>query len=395
MLLQRPHLLQQLDRDASRSLALLCGFEGLARSLLVGLMPIIALESLGSKEAVTYAYLVGGWMALMVTLNVGRFERWMPRRWVVTGAFMSLVGATLLFTFVRGPLLAVAIGMVAIAAGTFSVCLSLFIMDYVEKRDFVRNESRRMVTNGLAWTIGPVLAIWLFENSGEKVPFLLAGVLALAALGFFWILRLGPNPVLTTPRTKAPSPLQSIPRFFGQRYLRIAYAITVVRGTFWVSFFVYVPIYVLESGLGSVWVGAMISTAAAMLMLGPLVERAAERFSVRRVITVGFGVIGLGLTVLGFIGDPRPVGLAAWLFAATGACALDILGNIPFMRTVKPRERIPMTTVFSTWREVGSLAAPGLVALVLLVAPFWAYFLLLAALCFATAVLASFLPARI
>jgi hypothetical protein len=65
------------------------------------------------------------------------------------------------------------------------------------------------------------------------------------------------------------------------------------------------------------------------------------------------------------------------------------------MRTVKPRERIPMTTVFSTWREVGSLAAPGLVALVLLVAPFWAYFLLLAALCFATAVLASFLPARI
>ena len=84
-----------------------------------------------------------------------------------------------------------------------------------------------------------------------------------------------------------------------------------------------------------------------------------------------------------------------WLFTVTGAVALDVLGNIPFMRTVKPRERIPMTTVFSTWREVSSLGAPMVAGLVLLVAPFRIYYLVVAVLCLVTAVYSRSLPRRI
>ena len=93
MLLQRPHLLKQLEEDASRSLAMLGGLEGLGRSIMVGLMPLVDLEVLETKQAVTNAYLGGGCVALLVTLNVGRPESWMPRRWVVTGGFLSLVTA--------------------------------------------------------------------------------------------------------------------------------------------------------------------------------------------------------------------------------------------------------------------------------------------------------------
>lgn len=395
MLLQRPHLLQQLDRNASRSLALLGGFEGLGRSVVVGVMPLVALEALGSKQAVSVAYLAGGCLALLVTLNVGRLESWMPRRWVVTGGLGSLVAAATLFLLVDNGLLALGIGLVAVSAGVFSVCLALFIMEYIDKADLVRNESRRMVYNGLAWTVGPTLGLWLFTSVDERAPFAVAIVAALTTLGLFWVLRLGSNPVLVQPKNRAPSPLVNIPRYFGQRYLRIAYAITVVRGTFWVSFFVYVPIYVVEAGLSRVWVGVMISTVSAMLVTSPLVERAAERFTARRVIVGGFLAIGVGLVGLAVIGEARTIGLPIWLAAATGAIALDVLGNIPFMRTVKPRERLAMTTVFSTWREVASLAAPGLVALVLLFAPFRAYYVVLAVLCFATAALSTLLPRRI
>ncbi len=395
MLLQRPHLLQQLDRNASRSLALLGGFEGLGRSIMVGIMPLVALDALGSKQAVSYAYLGGGCIALFVTLNVGRLESWMPRRWVVTLALASLVGAAVIFLAVDNALLSLGIGLVAVAAGMFSVCIALFIMEYIDKRDLVRNESRRMVYNGLAWTVGPSLGMWLFTSVDDRLPFVVAMVTALVTLGLFWTLRLGANPVLVQPRQKAPSPLANIPRYFGQRYLRIAYAVTVVRGTFWISFFVYVPLYVVEAGLSRVWVGVMISTVSAMLVFSPLVERAAERFSARRVIVAGFTVIGVGLVALAAIGEARTIGLPVWLAAATGAIALDVLGNIPFMRTVRPRERLAMTTVFSTWREVASLAAPGLAALVLLFAPFRAYYLVVAVLCFATAAAATLLPRRI
>ncbi len=395
MLLQRPHMLQQLDKDVGRSLAMLCGLEGLGRAIMVGLMPLVALEVLGSKQAVTNAYVGGGCLALFVTLNVGRLESWMPRRWVVTGGLLSLVVAANFFLFVDNWLLAIGIGLVAVAAGVFSVCLALFIMEYIDKRDFVRNESRRMFNNGLAWTVGPTLGLWLYTSVDERLPFIAAIGAALVSLGFFWVLRLGANPVLVKPRSRAPSPMRNIPRFFRQRYLRIAYAVTVVRGMFWVSFFVYAPIYVIEAGLSRFWIGIMISSVSALLVFSSVVERMAARYSARRVIILGFVIIGLGLTGLAAIGDARLLGLPVWMAAAIGATMLDVLGNIPFMRMVKPRERLPMTTVFSTWRELSSLVAPGLAALVMLVAPFWAYYLVVAALCFATAVWATFLPTRI
>jgi len=395
MLLQRPHMLQQLDKDVGRSLAMLCGLEGLGRAIMVGLMPLVALEVLGSKQAVTNAYVGGGCLALFVTLNVGRLESWMPRRWVVTGGLLSLVVAANFFLFVDNWLLAIGIGLVAVAAGVFSVCLALFIMEYIDKRDFVRNESRRMFNNGLAWTVGPTLGLWLYTSVDERLPFIVAIGAALVSLGFFWVLRLGANPVLVKSRSRAPSPMRNIPRFFRQRYLRIAYAVTVVRGMFWVSFFVYAPIYVIEAGLSRFWIGIMISSVSALLVFSSVVERMAARYSARRVIILGFVIIGLGLTGLAAIGDARLLGLPVWMAAAIGATMLDVLGNIPFMRMVKPRERLPMTTVFSTWRELSSLVAPGLAALVMLVAPFWAYYLVVAALCFATAVWATFLPTRI
>ena len=395
MLLQRPHMLQQLDKDVGRSLAMLCGLEGLGRAIMVGLMPLVALEVLGSKQAVTNAYVGGGCLALFVTLNVGRLESWIPRRWVVTGGLLSLVVAANFFLFVDNWLLAIGIGLVAVAAGVFSVCLALFIMEYIDKRDFVRNESRRMFNNGLAWTVGPTLGLWLYTSVDERLPFIVAIGAALVSLGFFWVLRLGANPVLVKSRSRAPSPMRNIPRFFRQRYLRIAYAVTVVRGMFWVSFFVYAPIYVIEAGLSRFWIGIMISSVSALLVFSPVVERMAARYSARRVIILGFVIIGLGLTGLAAIGDARLLGLPVWMAAAIGATMLDVLGNIPFMRMVKPRERLPMTTVFSTWRELSSLVAPGLAALVMLVAPFWAYYLVVAVLCFATAVWATFLPTRI
>ena len=68
MLLQRPHLLKQLEEDASRSLSMLGGLEGLGRSIMVGLMPLVDLvdlEVLETKQAVTNAYLGGGCLALL------------------------------------------------------------------------------------------------------------------------------------------------------------------------------------------------------------------------------------------------------------------------------------------------------------------------------------------
>ena len=70
--------------------------------------------------------------------------------------------------------------------------------------------------------------------------------------------------------------------------------------------------------------------------------------------------------------------------------ALDVLGDVPFMRAVRPRERTATTTVFSTWRE-----ASELVTLVLLVLPFHAPYAVLATMLVAVAAATGRLPRRL
>ena len=173
--------------------------------------------------------------------------------------------------------------------------------------------------------------------------------------------------------------LRIIPRYFAQPALRIAYLITLSRAIFWMTVFIYGPIYVVESGL-STWVaGVFLSLVSSLLIISPLIRRMASHFGTRLVIVCALWSTGIGMVMLYLLGEPQPIGLLFWMLAALGGAVVDVLGNIPFMRMVKPRERTEMTMIFSTWREGSQLLTPLLVSLVLLVAPFEGFYLLLAA----------------
>lgn len=392
----RPNaLLEVRDDAAGRPIALLSGLEGMARAMTVTVMPLVAISAFDDKAAVSNAYLVGSLVALTATLNVGWLEQHMARRWVVTLAMSGFVVANAVAAVSDGPVLALAIGLIASEAALFSVCLSMFTMEYIGRDEIRIAEARRMVFNGAGWSLGPLTAILLYTEVDERLPFVAAAIVGLVVLGYFWVLRLGSNPVLVTPRQKAPSALENIPRYFRQRYLRVAYAITLTRGTFWAGFFIYAPLYVLEAGLPAWTAGGIVTATAILLFASPFTLWLADRTSTRTVIVGGFVILAAALSVLGVIGRASRLGVVFWIAAAYGATWLDVLGNVPFMRTVKPRERLAMTTVFSSWRETSSFAAPALGAIVLLVGPFWLYFFALAVGCAATAALASTLPRRL
>jgi MFS family permease len=341
------------------------------------------------------AFFMGSVLTVFVTVNLGRFERLVPRRWVLTIGVVAVFCAAALFGFGPSWTLPLAIGLRSAHASVFSVCLSLYMMDFIGKSDLTRVESRRSVYLAGAWLVGPALGTWLWTDVGRPVPFLLSMTLAIALISYHWFLRLESNPVLLTATHPVPSPLVTIPRFFRQRNLRISYLITCTRAVYWAALFVYGPIYVVEAGLPSWMAGVFLSLASAVLFIGPGVRRAAERYGVRTMIILGFWMMGASLLALTALGDPEPLGLAFWLTGALGGGIIDVLGNIPFMRLVKPRERAAMVGVFSTWREVSFLVTPGLAALVLVVGPFWLLYLVLALLMMVGAGAASYLPRRL
>ncbi len=396
MRIHRPLPLLYLPPEVGVGLTRLSGVEGLARSLIVTTVPLVALDRLGGKEAVSQGFTIGAVLTLLVTLNIGRLEALVARRWVMTGGIVALFGAAIMFTTSAPATFIVGIGLRSAAASTFSVLLTIYVMEYIGKGELTRIESTRMLYNGVAWLIGPLLGVQLAAWSNDNAPFLLSACLSIVLLAYYWWLRLGRSEVITEPRGKAPSPIANVPRFFRRRSMRIAYGISFIRATFWVSLFVYGPIYVVEAGLDPAVAALMLSGVAGLLLFSPFIRRVADRVGSRQVIVAGFGTIATAMLALALIGDPRPAGLIAWGIAACGGAVIDVVGNIPFMRMVKPRERVAMATVFSTWREMSALLSPLLATIVLTVGlAFEWFYVAIAVLCLITALSATRLPRRL
>ena len=363
--------------------------------MLVGIIPLLALDALETKEMVTRAYLFASILTLIITLNFATLERLLRRRWVITlGVVFTFVSMTI-FLLGNGMTIALAIGLQAASASMFSVCISLYIMDYIGKKQLIYTESRRFMYTGIAWMIGPTLGLWLWENTTAWSPFILTAVAAACMLFYFWYLRLGHSEVIQPARKKPQRLLKVIPRFFSQAAMRMAYFIVLCRAIFWAALFVYGPIYVVEAGLPNWVAGGLLSMVSGLLLASPMIRNYASRFGTRLVLIYALNLTALSMLMLYLVGEPQPLGLMFWIIASIGGVTVDVLGNIPFMRLVKPRERTEMTMIYSTWRDASYLLTPLLVSLVLLFAPFEVFYILLAGLLVGASVAASYLPRRL
>ena len=395
MFQRRPTGLQAFAGNAGEPIARLNSFEGFGRSLIVGIIPLLALESLGSKELVTRAYLLASLLTLLVTLNFATLERLLRRRWVVTLGASFSVAAALILIFGQGFSVAVAIGLQSAAASLFSVCISLYIMDYIGKKQLIFTESKRLLYTGFAWMIGPTLGLWLWDNWYQWSPFVLAASTAVAMISYFWYLRLGDNAVIRPAKQTPSNVFKIIPRFFSQSALRIAYWVTLSRAIFWMTLFIYGPIYVVEAGLPTWVAGGLLSIVSALLLASPMIRRLASRHGTRPILIMALTLASAAIFALYLIGEPTAAGLWCWILASLGGITVDVLGNIPFMRLVKPHERTEMTMIFSTWREGSQLLTPLVITLVLLIAPFEVFYLILSAMLATAAFAATYLPRRI
>lgn len=392
---RRPAALLVVSGRAGESFARLNALEGVARSLLIAIIPLLALEILGSKELVTRTYLLGSILTLAITLNFAALERLLERRWVMTLGVACALAAIMILVFGDSMVITLGVGLQQASASLFSVCLSLYIMDYIGRQELIYTETRRMLYTGIAWLIGPTLGLLLWEEYARWSPFGLSAVVALGMLYYFWYLRLGHGGAIRKARSHPVNVLRVIPRYFQQRALRIAYWITLSRSIFWMTLFVYGPIYVVEANL-PLWIaGGLLSLASALLLISPFIRRLASWQGTRFIIVCALVLTGGSMLILYLIGVPKPIGLLFWMTAALGGVSLDVLGNIPFMRMVKPRERTEMTVIFSTWREGSQLLTPLLVSIVLLVASFEFFYFLLGLLLFGAAYTATFLPRRL
>ena len=353
------------SRPGATSIAIMFTLEGVARGSLSTVIPLQAFAILRDARNVSALFLAVAGAGLVGSFIIPMLVRQIGRRWVYTmgGASLILCVIALATETLAGQV----VGMLArvFGAACLNVTLSLYIMQYINKRDLVRSEPRRYLFSAVAWSVGPSLGVFLQTRFGGAAAYGFSGFFSMLLLVNFWRLRLRDDPAVRTASRPRMKPLASIVRFVRQPRLRLAWAISFARMCWWGVFLNYLPVFIVSAGLDAEIGGLMASCGNGLLFLTPLWGRLGRRFGLRRTIIGALGVAG-SAAVLAWLTTPWPL-LAGLIMVsgALGATCLDALGMIPFMRAVHPYERAEMMTVWRTNLDAADFACNTALAVLL------------------------------
>ena len=346
--------------------ALLFLMETLVRATIITVLPLQAYAILKSASAVSFLYSAIGFVGLISSLVIPLLIQQFARRWVYTlgGVCFVLLG----FAVTTGTELGLAIGLAARTFGTgcMMITVQLYVLDYIKKHDFVRNDALRMTVSTVGWTFAPLLGVWLAAHVSPEAPFLLSSGLALCLIALFWVLRLSDNRVIRKAKTPPPNPLMSFYRFFRQPRLRLAWLIAVGRSTFWAAFFVFGPILMVKTGQSSIAGAILIGLGNVLLLTAWHWGKLGAFVGIRLTTTICFTGMTVSLVAAGLTGTAMPLVTAGILLVtAFFASGLDAIGGVPFYRAVRPLERPQMASVYRTYLDASDLIPPMIYGLLL------------------------------
>jgi MFS family permease len=367
------------------------GLESLTRALLAAVIPLQAYDLLGEARNVSLVFLAASASGLAASFAIPGLIRAFGRgRVYELGGVLLVLAPVLLATLT---IFGQVGGTLARAFGTacLNVALALYVMEFVAKKDLVRAEPRRFVSAGITWSFGPALGGILYAEIGPWAAHAVSGLCGtLILINYRWLnLEAQARPAAWRP---PPNPVANLLRFLQQKRLLLAWAIAFARTAWWNTTMVYGPLYFVQTGEGRLAAALVVSGACSMLFTAPFWGRVATRTGIRPAIIICFLWLAATNVAVGLMSD-HAVLVALLLFV--GACAgagLDGIGNIPFLRMVRPAERPQMTAVFRTYIEAADLANSALYALLLTFLPLPSVFVASAALSFAAAALARYLP---
>jgi len=387
-------LVGALSRPTMPAFSILFTLEPLYRSILVTVVPLIALEKFGTAQNVSLFFFVLGFFGVGMSLAVP----WLVRRYARRGTFGIGVATGLIAMglFIHGEIWSLCLGMAMhlFAAACIDVSLNLYMMEHIRRQDFGRYEPIRMFFLAFAWSVGPFLGVYLRNYLHPAAPFIFGALTMIGLAAYFYYLRFTDNPAVTGKRSTVTNPLKYLPRFFTQPRLRLVYLLSAMRSGWWTMYFIYVPIYCVTVGLGETTGGALVSLATAFVMMTPLLRGTIQRYGIRQILLVGYLTTGIMTVFLSLSMGTPYLAIGVILGAGLFAVLCDSVGNALFYRAVRPFERSEMATVFGSYRSVSSLAFPGVYSGILAVFQLPAVFALTGVSMIAVSFLTRFIPKR-
>tara|TARA_Y100000310_G_scaffold69970_1_gene65484 strand:- start:535 stop:1347 length:813 start_codon:yes stop_codon:yes gene_type:complete len=254
------------------------------------------------------------------------------------------------------------------------------IKDKSRKGKLSRNEGLRFTFTNIAFVIGPLLAGLVSSKFGINSIFLFSAAFTLTA---FLILQIGEIKDNRVQKKVDKSVIKNFKAFLKNKDRLLAYILGGGVGFWWILTYLFIPLYIIRSGLDTLWVGYFLfAIPIPLILLEYKFSTLASKHGFKKLFHFGFIIPALAALACFFFVDQVFVVLGILVSASIGLAMLEPTVEAYFFKISSKKDEQRFYGPYNTRLEVFGFIGKVLPALLLLFLPFKYIFLFFASAMF-------------
>jgi len=279
----------------------------------------------------------------------------------------------ILFSFINNFYFFLLLAVLMVITYTLRITsFGLIIRDNSKKQNLSKNEGVVYSLANTAWVIGPLIAGFVASRFGEKRVFLLAAVFLFIGFFFFKSIK-----VQKCGKQKPDKDIiNNFIDFFRDRERIIAYVLGGGVNLWWTLIYLFIPLLIINSHLGDLWVGYFLfAIAVPLLLFETFFSNMAGKKGFKKIFKIGYLAVAI-LAFVCFIFSSIYIILILLVLASVGMAMLEPTTEAYFFDISSKKEEYrfygPYNTAIDSLGFIGRISA----SLVLLIFPFKFLFIL-------------------
>lgn len=286
---------------------------------------------------------------------------------------LAYIGSYLLFAFFPSVYIIIFFGSTIAIAGSLKVTVfGIIFRDKTKDNSVSKNEGGIYTFLNLAWFVAPITAGFIASKYGIKEIFLFAvAILIFSAFLFkkFKIEDKRKNKKIDR------HPIKQFCNFFRDKKRIHAYFLSGGVNLWWSLIYIYIPLYIYNSGLKESLVGYFLGAVTMPLILGEyFFGKLAGKKGFKNIFFIGYIIPSLAAFLIFFIPNIYLI-LAVLVLASIGMAMLESTTEAYFFDVITIKERDRFYGPYNTAIELNSFLGSAIPAVILLFLPFRSIFI--------------------
>src|SRR3989344_3682973 len=234
-------------------------------------------------------------------------------------------------------------------------------------KNLSRNEGMVYTFMNTAWLIGPLIAGYLSDKYGFNLIFMLSAFFFLTS---FFLFRMSNIKDHNIKKKVDHGVLKNFFDFFKDRNRTIAYFISGAISLWWVLVYLFIPIYMIESGLTDLHLGYFLFAAVVPLILSEYkFAKLAGKIGFKKIFKAGFLLIS-AVSLAAFFAGNIYLTLGLVVLASFGVAMIEPTSEAYFFDILKKKEENRFYAPYNTTIDVYYFIGKILASVILIFLPF-------------------------